>query len=538
MKIFVEDYAYPIEYIQEVPNTPYIKLDRNEQSFRLRYVGYYKDASNYLYLFMPKVFEQNTCLFEDIPVEKFITDNAYDVLAQYGKGKTSFNFLNELSVLLYKTLEQAMKRKSNQKILPEIISTIGKDDVAFLSIITSLIRLHKKHGTLYFKKKQLVHKTTDKINWKKTFKKQPIITQNNVMYTDFYSTKETRHQEDLLLTVFYTLLHRFKKEYHFTINLPDGLPRLSDRMFQRNEHKLLKELKKMKTVRFDDLSKQILQLLILYLEQTALARDGKAREEVFVTNSFHLVFEKMMDDLISDPEDARLFKAQRDGKIIDHVFHDKAPFSTDHTLYVGDSKYYKRFEDVQGSSLYKQYTYAKNIIQQYMDDNKKEKMRYYKERTIRLFDETMFAYQIIPNFFILPSVDARNPITFLHNHQVESAHYNNQVYDRDSHTLLYFQIDLCYLMRTYIHTKGRSSEITQFITQNIHDFYQKRYLVYHLTNDFLIDKLKAHHYAFQGKVFHAPFLMMDRRFPKENEQIKSLLYDLEITYTEAFTCQN
>lgn len=50
----------------------------------------------------------------------------------------------------------------------------------------------------------------------------------------------------------------------------------------------------------------------------------------------------MTDSLVSDPENSlpRGIREQRDGKIIDHIYLDKAPFEQGKIYYIGDSKYY------------------------------------------------------------------------------------------------------------------------------------------------------------------------------------------------------
>lgn len=69
-------------------------------------------------------------------------------------------------------------------------------------------------------------------------------------------------------------------------------------------------------------------------------------------------------------------KKQEDGKIVDHLFtaasltdsedfHDKE--KARQTYYIGDSKYYKMGHELGRESIYKQYTYARNVIQWNLD---------------------------------------------------------------------------------------------------------------------------------------------------------------------------
>lgn len=62
-------------------------------------------------------------------------------------------------------------------------------------------------------------------------------------------------------------------------------------------------------------------------------------------------------------------KKQEDGKIVDHLFtaHSLIEGEAQSTYYIGDSKYYKMGHELGSESIYKQYTYARNVIQWNLD---------------------------------------------------------------------------------------------------------------------------------------------------------------------------
>lgn len=70
----------------------------------------------------------------------------------------------------------------------------------------------------------------------------------------------------------------------------------------------------------------------------------------------------MVDSLISDEIFADL-KENEDGKEIDHIYKDRSLVDDSQIYYIGDSKYYFYGSDLEDKSIYKQFTYAKNIIQ-------------------------------------------------------------------------------------------------------------------------------------------------------------------------------
>lgn len=78
----------------------------------------------------------------------------------------------------------------------------------------------------------------------------------------------------------------------------------------------------------------------------------------------------MIDDLIGTPHKdiPKGLADQKDGKRVDHLYTDLALTSNDaqasrEVYYIGDSKYYKNGHPLTSESIYKQYTYARNVIQ-------------------------------------------------------------------------------------------------------------------------------------------------------------------------------
>ena len=83
----------------------------------------------------------------------------------------------------------------------------------------------------------------------------------------------------------------------------------------------------------------------------------------------------MIDALVSCDDKQNLPKElteQRDGKLVDHMFIgqgliEQSDLTSELTYYIGDSKYYKRSKNdrtqLGDKSIYKQYTYARNVIQ-------------------------------------------------------------------------------------------------------------------------------------------------------------------------------
>lgn len=82
------------------------------------------------------------------------------------------------------------------------------------------------------------------------------------------------------------------------------------------------------------------------------------------------MFEAIIDELVGDnPLPDGMDKKQEDGKIVDHLFTAQSLIDCEaqQTYYIGDSKYYKMGHELGSESIYKQYTYARNVIQWNLD---------------------------------------------------------------------------------------------------------------------------------------------------------------------------
>ncbi len=89
--------------------------------------------------------------------------------------------------------------------------------------------------------------------------------------------------------------------------------------------------------------------------------------EYLLVKSFHIVFEAIIEELIGDKDVPAGLKEQDDGKLVDHFYTYDALISdrekNNDVYYIGDSKYYKIGSNPGRESVYKQYTYARNVIQ-------------------------------------------------------------------------------------------------------------------------------------------------------------------------------
>ena len=162
-------------------------------------------------------------------------------------------------------------------------------------------------------------------------------------------------------------------------------------------------------------------------------------------------------------------QSQRDNKQIDHLWLDKDLVHANEEkqiYYIGDSKYYKNGNSLTEESIYKQFTYARNVIQWSFDalTNPKyaEQDNNYK---IRLVDPKTEGYNIIPNFFISATVDFNTLDynvdglkTHSGKHLYKSKQFENRLFDRDTLILTHYDVNFLYVLSLYARNESNSKK--------------------------------------------------------------------------------
>ena len=174
----------------------------------------------------------------------------------------------------------------------------------------------------------------------------------------------------------------------------------------------------------------------------------------------------MVDELISDP-DLENLKHQADNKRLDHIYRyygllDNVNKEDDNKVYyIGDSKYYPRGSQLGKESVAKQFTYARNLVQ----DNLNLLFDGQKHQQYR--DERTEGYDIIPNFFISAQVPDLSkdgygkreltPIKAKDGKCFEiSYHFKNRLFDRD--TILVARYDVNFLFILSLYARNNNNE--------------------------------------------------------------------------------
>lgn len=523
MILLFEEYHYSQTILEEILEglpIPTSTLHNNQS--KVQCVGYFYSKSKEDSVFiLPKVFIKSV---EKSKEEKRVVETLafgrYDpeeivfldvVKSKKGNSqilsKVDREIIFELSVWIYRAIAQYVNRKSEENVVDDIviqnpISANGEKSQTLLDTILQLVNFHKDHRNLFTYIAIINSSGNNKIHWAKTISKtQPIIKGNTPYYIEFKNKNKVFNFDEELIVLFYSTLEYLCDRYNFKVQqavqyklIPPH--RINNFIKYGGGTRLLKRIRRKY---FTDELVKLWKLLYAFYDRAEEIESHKYHEDKLLVKNFNLVFEDMIDYLIGSKvgnEIPKYLKDQTDGKRVDHIYKAKSLIDNDDIYYVGDSKYY--FDDSEASkqAKYKQFTYAKNIIQFNINllcgwppqDNRKEK-------DVALFyrDDITEGYDITPNFFIRGDVDCDNPsydkmnltstkdkdgqdTTFI------NRHFFNRLFDRDTLILKEYNINFLFVLSTYvlnIESASRKEQIQSIFREDLiralndrYDFYQ------------------------------------------------------------------
>ena len=485
MKLFFEDYNYHLPIIQKSGLSQYFYISERSEEAKLISVGYfYAPEIQDVVFILPKIFlgrlslqkdTNGNSVFEPGPDNtilwavfgKYLPETIYDLndsnnpLLEDSRLQT----ILQMTVWLYQSIVKYQRRNGKTDIISsqpnKIAKRIGRDDDAtYLDVVLSMLRFHKEHQNLFTFISKINNSGNNKIHWGKTISRiQPLLQKGEPIYREFCNKNKTINYDEEIVVLFYSVLHYLKQSFRFA-----SKPNINYSLITPHRIKTLidsgKGTKYLRLIRrkyFSDELVALWNLLYVFFEKSERIASGKQGEEALMVRNYNIVFEDMIDVLIGDEEFDK-YRRLPDGKIIDHLYVDKSLTSDGQIYFIGDSKYYKKEEDIEGTSVFKQYTYAKNIIQLNIDAI----LEHQQPKQVRYRDELSEGYDITPNFFIRGYVDpdkmnftdpALKPMRSLF---APNRHYVNRPFDRDSLVLCGFNINFLYVLSHYVLESGSS----------------------------------------------------------------------------------
>lgn len=575
MRLIFEDHKYDIKKIDNVLSFLLSDKDRARGTYIPKCVGYFYNPNinngegqpkGDIVFVLPKVLlspasdggDKKETLFNVEP-EKLInldweTWKDCDIKEGSLTKREIFDFIYGFSIWIYRAIEVYRKNllsKSKSQVEEEEnedddIETnksirVGKSgkktDNTFMDILLSLVDFHKQHYDYIMYVMKMAHSGFNKINWTRTVTRSTAVIQDDapVYLNPVNKRKEINFDEELLI-IFYSILNYIHEKYGFQISNNPGYTLIKGKMFEsymdkQGKHRLLK----IKYKYFSDTALKLWNLCFAFFDKTSTIHAQTNTTDYLLVNSFHTVFEAMIDELIGDKNLPRDLKIQEGGsRRVDSLYtykylmenlEEKEVDMTQKIYHIGDAKYHKRTSELKVVDIPKQFDYATNVVKWHMDllrgllDRKvtrEEKEEYQK---IKLYDDITKGFNIIPNFFVSAKVEnlkkdynddtiERSKINNKFAH--EQTMFGEQLFDRNTLFALHYDVRFLYVLKQYAMNRSSNKAIwrekarvqfrqstLKYLNENF-NFYQ---LLISDNDESIKQFVSQFYYALQGKIF-------------------------------------
>ena len=553
MRILIEEYQYDVAKVKDILHG-IDALENVEGKVSIHYVGYYYNTLLKDCVFiLPKVLLKDVggqeLAFGKYQPEDIVSPDKNKEMEVQEK-----DFLYKFAVWVYRAIVvyKNDKRNDTDIVYHTKIAQIGKGSRrlsnTYLDILLQLLQFNRDNQSFFFFIIKNLHSGYNKINWTRTISRETAIVQGEQpIYLRPINKRRQINFDEELLVIFFSILNYIGDTYGFPKDIKCQFQLIKGAQFKTYLNGYGRtRLRQIKYKYFSDKALELWNLCYAFFDEARQVFVSTEKKEYLLVKSFYIVFEAIIDELIGDnplPDD--MDKKQEDGKIVDHLYTAKSLIESEasQTYYIGDSKYYKMGHPLGSESIYKQYTYARNVIQWNLDIfNRGEEPK----SGVRLRDDVTEGYNIIPNFFVSAKMDEAFDYTNdgiektdrLHNrHRKEQ--FKNRLFDRD--TLLLFHYDVNFLFVLSLYARDNASQkadwkrkVRDKFREEIQDWLQDDFDFYAMAAKPGVDArqyFKSHFQTILGKTY-TPFadnniysLALDKEDPEENN--KSLLAELE-----------
>lgn len=555
MRVIIEGYCYRASAVRDVLHE-LSTLENVGGEISVGYVGYYYNPQLRDCVFiLPKVLvnEENKVFSRLDPHDIIDLDNCKLLTSE------ERNFIYEFAVWIYRAIEVFNNSNPNSGIvLHRKIAEMGKGkrvmSNTFLDILLSLLRFNKEHHSFFTTILRNLHSGYNKINWTRTISRSTAWVQNDVpVYLNPVNKKRQINTDEELIIIYFSILNHISETYGFPVDISLGFELIKGRKF---EHYLKgygkRRLQQIKYRYFSDIQLRLWEMCYAFFDKAHQIHIVAEQREYLLVKNFNIVFEAIIDELIGDKEPPRGLKDQDDGKRVDHIYSYRNLTNNEEDrpiYYIGDSKYYKIGNKISDESVYKQFTYARNVIQWNLNlflDNSEENAALRKEHPIYR-DELTEGYNIVPNFFISAKMDEKLSYadnvstTNRENNTFLSRHFENRLFDRDTLLVYHYDVNFLYVVSLYArenaHQKAQwKQKVRELFREKIQAALEENYKFYAMTPKPGLNHEKYLRENFQellGKVYR-PFddtnylsLALDKQKESEN---KDLLDKLQKDY--------
>ena len=549
MRILIEEYQYAYEDVANVLKGLGVLQDE-EGKVSPSHVGYYfnpdPDVNDCVFI-LPKVLLEGKFGEEKVfghinPKDLIDADRCEDLKPEEQK------FIYELSVWIYRAIcvfkDHEYDRVGGKKETPSIVlhrqapmmgnTRKRRKANTFLDVLLALQKWNKdnENYVMFIVKNQ--HSGYNKINWTRTISKSPAAVQRTVGicrqdigYFSPVNKKRTVNFDEELLVIYFSILQYLHTEYGFPVKMNVNFELIGEKQFKRYINGFGKRrLKQIRYKYFSDKAKELWELCYAFFDRPDNVALNIDQREYLLVKSFHIVFETIIDELIGDKNLPSELKDQPDGKKVDHMYQYQELINNaigDSIYYIGDSKYYKRGNSLGKESIYKQFTYARNVIQWNINlfSNGTEDQQ---NGHIKLRDDLTEGYNVIPNFFIsanqnvleqkddIQLIDEDKPENQRRQQYYLSRQFENRLFDRDTFLLAHYDVNFLFVVALYGRNnssmkKAWRTKVRQMFRKQMQEMLSKNFDFYAITahadvnpETYITDNFQG----VLGKVFH-PF---------------------------------
>lgn len=557
MLIIIEEYQYPAEKVESILDG-ITKLKNVDGNISVNYVGYYYNPTERDCVFiLPKVLlEYNEAtdgkelVFGKYKPEDIIHVENCGLLTEEER-----TFIYHLSVWIYRAIVVFNDHNEHNDIVrKQFVSQMAKGRLrqsnTFLDILLAIQKFNKENQDFFFFVLKNIHSGYNKINWTKTIsQKQAIIQEGEPIYLEMENKKRKINFDEELLVIFFSVLNYMREEYGFPVNIAVGFELITGAKFRQYMNGMgCTRLHQIKYKYFSDKALYLWELCFAFFDQSKKINVETTQQEYLLVRNFNIVFEAIIDDLVGDDKRTlpTVLTDQEDGKRVDHMFRWKDLTDNqdgDQIYYIGDSKYYKQKTPLGRQSVYKQYTYARNVIQWnmnlFLDGSEEEKRDH-----VKLRDDITEGYNIIPNFFISANqnelkMSSEITQTGKDEQAFQSRQFENRLFDRDTFLLAHYDVNFLYVVALYGRNNKSQKEawrkdVRDKFRTAIQGMLKEKIEFYAMTAHPDVDAeqyMKENFSMVLGKVF-TPFedkeyfsLALDRseKFKEDNEILRAML---------------
>lgn len=500
MRVIIEGYCYRASAVRDVLHE-LSSLENVGGEISVGYVGYYYNPQLRDCVFiLPKVLvnEENKVFSRLDPHDIIDLDNCTELSSE------ERSFIYEFAVWIYRAIEVFNKSNPNSGIvLHRKIAEMGKGkrmlSNTFLDILLSLLRFNKEQHSFFTTILRNLHSGYNKINWTRTISHSTAWVQDDIpVYLNPVNKKRQINTDEELIIIYFSILNHISETYGFPVDISLGFELIKGRKF---EHYLKgygkRRLQQIKYRYFSDIQLRLWEMCYAFFDKAHQIHIVAEQREYLLVKNFNIVFEAIIDELIGDKEPPRGLKDQDDGKRVDHIYSYRNLTNNEEDkpiYYIGDSKYYKIGNPISEESVYKQFTYARNVIQWNLNlflDERDEDAALRKKHPIYR-DELTEGYNIIPNFFISAKMDEK--LSYADNVSATdrkqnvflSRHFKNRLFDRDTLLVYHYDVNFLYVVSLYArenaHQKAQwKQKVRELFREKIQEALKEKYAFYAMT---------------------------------------------------------